>query len=262
MSTKTGSEVLDVQAVRRDFPILHREVYDKPLVYLDNAATGQRPQAVIDAVSSFYAETNSNVHRGVHKLSQDATALFEGARETMQRFINARSRKEIVWVRGSTEAVNLVAQTVGRTEVQAGDRIIISHMEHHSNIVPWQLLCEEKGAELEVIPMDDRGVLDLDAYADLLNERTRMVAVVHVSNALGTVNPVEKIIELAHAKGVPVLLDGAQATPHMQVDVQALDCDFYTVSGHKMFGPTGIGVLYGKQELLDGRPRHGRGAET
>jgi len=259
VSTNTD-RTIDVEAIRRDFPVLERKIYDRPLVYLDNAATSQKPQCVIDAVSRYYAETNSNVHRGVHRLSMDATSAYEAAREKLQRFLNARSTKEIVWTRGTTESINLVAQSLGRSKVQAGDEVLISQMEHHSNIVPWQLLCEERGATLKVIPMSEQGDLVLDAYEEMLSDRTKIVAVAHVSNALGTLNPVEHIIERAHARGVPVLLDGAQATPHMKVDVQALNCDFYTVSGHKMFGPTGIGALYGKEALLDAMPPwHGGG---
>ena len=259
MSTNPD-RAIDVEAIRRDFPVLERKIYDRPLVYLDNAATSQKPQCVIDAVSRYYAETNSNVHRGVHRLSMDATSAYEAAREKLQRFLNARSTKEIVWTRGTTESINLVAQSLGRSKVQAGDEVLISQMEHHSNIVPWQLLCEERGATLKVIPMSEQGDLVLDAYEEMLSDRTKIVAVAHVSNALGTLNPVEHIIERAHARGVPVLLDGAQATPHMKVDVQALNCDFYTVSGHKMFGPTGIGALYGKEALLDAMPPwHGDG---
>lgn len=259
MSTN-GEQTLDVEAVRKDFPVLQRTVYDRPLVYLDNAATSQKPRCVIDAVSRYYEEINSNVHRGVHRLSMDATSAYEGAREKVQRFLNARSTKEIVWTRGTTESINLVAQSFGRSQIHAGDEIIISHLEHHSNIVPWQFLCEERGASLKVIPMSERGEILLDAYEELLSERTKIVAIGHVSNALGTVNPVEHIIQRAHARGIPVLLDGAQAAPHMKVDVQVLDCDFYTLSGHKMFGPTGIGALYGKEALLERMPPwHGGG---
>ena len=259
MSTN-AERTLDVEAIRKDFPVLQRTVYDRPLVYLDNAATSQKPRCVIDAVSRYYEEINSNVHRGVHRLSMDATSAYEGAREKVQRFLNARSTKEIVWTRGTTESINLVAQSFGRSQIHAGDEIIISHLEHHSNIVPWQLLCEERGASLKVIPMSERGEILLDAYEELLSERTKIVAIGHVSNALGTVNPVEHIIQRAHARGIPVLLDGAQAAPHMKVDVQVLDCDFYTLSGHKMFGPTGIGALYGKEALLERMPPwHGGG---
>ncbi len=253
MTAETVPE-FDVQAARKDFPTLQREIYGKPLVYLDNAATAHRPSAVIDAVSTFYEETNSNVHRGVHRLSMDATAAFEGAREKVQRFLNARSSNEIIWTGGTTESINLVAQTFGRVNVSSGDEVVISHLEHHSNIVPWQMLCEERGATLKVIPMTQAGELQMDGFEELLSPRTRIVAVGHMSNALGTINPVERIIAAAHERGIPVLLDGAQAAPHMAVDVQALDCDFYALSGHKMFGPTGIGVLYAKESLLDAMP--------
>jgi cysteine desulfurase / selenocysteine lyase len=239
---------------RDDFPILKQQVHGKPLVYLDNAATSQKPQSVIDAISDYYRHTNANVHRGVHQLSERATADYEGARDTIRRFINAVSTKEIIFVRGATEAINLVAQSYGRSRFQAGDEIIISAMEHHSNIVPWQLLCEQTGAMLKVIPINDAGELEAGAYENLLGSRTRLVALAHVSNALGTINPVRKIIEQAHTRGVPVLLDGAQAMPHLSVDVRALDCDFYAFSGHKMFGPTGIGVLYAKEVLLNDMP--------
>jgi len=258
--TNDVGTAFDAQTVRADFPILRRTVYDRPLVYLDNAATSQKPQAVIDAVSSYYEQTNSNVHRGVHRLSIDATDLYEGGREKLQRFIGAASPKEIIWTRGTTEAINLVAQTYGRANVHEGDEVVITWLEHHSNIVPWQMLCEERGAKLNVVPINDAGELDMDAYAAFLNERTKIVAAGHISNALGTINPIERLIELAHGKNIPVLLDGAQATPHMKVDVQALDVDFYTVSGHKMCAPTGIGALYGKAELLDQMPTwHGGG---
>ncbi|MFM8568670.1 MAG: SufS family cysteine desulfurase [Candidatus Kapaibacterium sp.] len=242
-----------VQA-RRDFPILERTVYGKPLVYLDNAATTQKPQCVIDALSGYYAETNSNVHRGVHKLSQDATAAYEQARERVRLHLNAASEREIVFTRGTTESINLVAHSYGALAVNNGDEIIVSGMEHHSNIVPWQMLCERSGALLKVIPVTDAGELDMEAYAALLGDRTRIVAVVAVSNALGTVNPVPEIIRLAHAVGARVLVDAAQAMPHMQVDVRAWDCDFLALSGHKVFAPTGIGVLYGKEELLNAMP--------
>ena len=256
----TNVSALDVQAVRADFPILDRTVYDKPLVYLDNAATTQKPRAVIDAISSYYERTNANVHRGVHRLSVEATDLFEGAREALQKFLGAASPKEIIWTRGTTEAINLVAQTYGRANVNEGDEVVVTWLEHHSNIVPWQMLCEERGAKLNVVPINDAGELDMDAYAAMLGERTKIVAAGHVSNALGTVNPVEQIIQLAHDRGIPVLLDGAQSAPHMAIDVKALDVDFYTVSGHKMCGPTGIGALYGKTALLDSMPPwHGGG---
>src|SRR5881397_1688347 len=247
---KTTSEALDVQSIRSDFPILGQTVYGKPLVYLDNAATSQKPQPVIDALLRFYTLDCSNIHRGVHALSERATKAYEDSRAKIQRFINAGDPGEVIFVRGTTEGINLVAFTYGREHVKAGDEIVISHMEHHSNIVPWQILCEEKGARLRVAPIDDRGELLLEDYEKLLNPRTRLVSVAHVSNALGTVNPVRKIIDLAHSRNIPVMLDGAQAVPHMKVDVRDLDCDFYTFSGHKMFGPTGVGILYGKTRLL------------
>jgi cysteine desulfurase/selenocysteine lyase len=245
---------IDVEAVRRDFPILARTIDGKPLCYLDNAASSQRPRSVIDAISRYYETSHANVHRGVHRLSQEATDLFEGARETLRRFINARSTREIVFVRGTTEAVNLVAQSHARPRLQAGDEIVISWLEHHANIVPWQMVCEQTGARLRVIPITRSGEVDFDAFLGLLNERTRLLALAHVSNALGTVVPVERFIHEARRRGIPVLLDGAQAVPHMAVDVQALDCDFYCFSGHKMCGPTGIGVLYGREALLEAMP--------
>jgi cysteine desulfurase/selenocysteine lyase len=245
---------IDVEAVRRDFPILARQVNGKPLCYLDNAASSQRPRSVIDAISDYYETSHANVHRGVHRLSQEATDLFEGARESLRRFVNARSTREIVFVRGTTEAVNLVAQSYARPRLQAGDEIVISWLEHHANIVPWQMVCEQTGARLRVIPITRSGEVDFDAFLGLLNERTRLLALAHVSNALGTVVPVERFIREARARGIPVLLDGAQAVPHMAVDVQALDCDFYCFSGHKMCGPTGIGVLYGREVLLEAMP--------
>jgi cysteine desulfurase/selenocysteine lyase len=245
---------IDVEAVRRDFPILARQVNGKPLCYLDNAASSQRPRSVIDAISRYYETSHANVHRGVHRLSQEATDQFEGARESLRRFINARSSREVVFVRGTTEAVNLVAQSYARPRLQAGDEIVISWLEHHANIVPWQMVCEQTGARLRVIPITRSGEVDFDAFLGLLNERTRLLALAHVSNALGTVVPVERFIREARSRGIPVLLDGAQAVPHMAVDVQALDCDFYCFSGHKMCGPTGIGVLYGREALLEAMP--------
>ena len=241
-------------ARRADFPILARQVNNKPLAYLDNAATTQKPQSVIDTLNRYYTELNSNIHRGVHALSQLATDEYEQAREKLRAFINAGDRREVVFVRGTTEAINLVAQTYGREKITAGDEIVVSHMEHHSNIVPWQLLCEQTGAKLKVVPINAAGELQMDDFEQLLNERTRLVSIVHVSNALGTINPVKAIIDMAHARDIPVLLDGAQAVAHTRVDVQVLDCDFYAFSGHKMFGPTGIGVLYGKQALLEAMP--------
>ncbi|MDE2088398.1 MAG: cysteine desulfurase [Gammaproteobacteria bacterium] len=252
---------MDVARLRRDFPALHQEVYGKPLVYLDNAATTQKPQAVIDALSRYYARDNSNVHRGVHTLSQRATEEYEGAREKVRRFLNARETREIVFVRGTTEAINLVASSFGRWRVKADDEIILTELEHHSNIVPWQLLAEQTGARLRVVPITDEGELVMEEYQRLLGPRTRLVTVAHLSNALGTLNPVRRIIELAHARNVPVLLDGAQAAPHVKVDVQALDCDFYACSGHKLYGPTGIGVLYGKEKWLDAMPPYQGGGE-
>ncbi|QSQ20070.1 cysteine desulfurase [Pyxidicoccus parkwayensis] len=251
----------DVRKVRADFPILHQEVRGRPLVYLDSAATAQKPQAVIDAIVRFYQHDNANVHRGVHVLSERATEAYEGARETVRRFINARDAKEIIFVRGTTEAINLVAQTYGRKHIGAGDEILITHIEHHANIVPWRMLCEQTGAVLKVIPVDERGELQLDAVDALMTERTRILAVTHVSNALGTVTPVKELTRRAHAKGIPVLVDGAQAVTHFPVDVQDLGCDFYAFSGHKMFGPTGIGVLYGRMERLEPLPPYQGGGD-
>jgi len=251
----------DVWKVRRDFPALNQTVHEKKLVYLDNAATSQKPQTVIDAVSHFYSQDCSNIHRGVHTLSERATKSYEEAREKVRQFIGARSTKEIIFVRGATEAINLVAQTYGRTCLKEGDEIIISAMEHHSNIVPWQILCEQRKTRLRVIPMNDRGELLLEELARLLGPRTKLLSVVHVSNALGTINPVKKIISMAHQFGVPVLIDGAQAVPHLTVNVQDLDCDFYTFSSHKVYGPTGVGVLYGKEALLEKMPPYQGGGD-
>jgi len=248
------SRPLDVEALRREFPVLSRTVNGRPLCYLDNAASSQRPQFVIDAISRYYETTHANVHRGVHTLSQEATDLFEGAREKLRRFVNARSTREVVFVRGTTEAINLVAQSYARPRLQPGDEILISWLEHHANIVPWQMVCEQTGAVLKVIPITRSGEVDFTAFESLLSERTRLLALSHVSNALGTIVPVERFIREAKRRGVPVLLDGAQAAPHMPVDVQALDCDFYCFSGHKMCGPTGIGVLYGRESLLAAMP--------
>ena len=251
----------DVERVRRDFPALHQQVHGKPLIYLDNAATSQKPQVVIDALMAYYARENSNVHRGVHLLSEKATQAYEAGRARVQRFLNAADTREIVFVRGATEGINLVAASYGRTWVGAGDEIIISTIEHHSNIVPWQILCEEKGAVLCVIPVNDNGELLLDEYARLLGPRTKLVAVGHISNALGTINPIAQMIGMAHRQGVPVLIDGSQAVPHLRVDVRALDCDFYVFSGHKILGPTGIGVLYGKAEWLERMPPYQSGGD-
>jgi cysteine desulfurase / selenocysteine lyase len=260
-ATSPAQARFDVKAVRDDFPILATRLYGKPLVYLDNAATTQKPQAVIDRLTRYYAHENANVHRGVHSLSERATEAYERARQTVCRFLNAADPQGIVFVRGTTEAINLVAQTYGRVYVGTGDEIVLTVMEHHSNIVPWQMLCEQKGARLRVVPMTDSGELRLDEYEALLSDRTRIVAVGHVSNALGTINPIRRIVEIAHTRGVPVLVDGAQAVSHLAVDVQALDCDFYAFSGHKLFGPTGIGVLYGKPELLGSMPPYQGGGD-
>ena len=249
-----------VHRYRADFPLLARRVRDKPLVYLDNAATAQKPRQVLEALDGYYRGYNSNVHRGVHTLSEQATEAYETARDRIRGFINAASRQEIIFVRGTTEAINLVAQSYGRGRLGAGDEIIVSEMEHHSNIVPWQLLCEQTGARLKVIPINDAGELDMDEYKRLLGGNTRIVAVGHISNALGTINPVAELTALAHGAGAVTVIDGAQAVPHTRLDVAALDCDFYAFSGHKLFGPTGIGVLYGKQALLEAMPPyHGGG---
>jgi cysteine desulfurase / selenocysteine lyase len=240
----------DAHAVRRDFPILFQRINGKSLVYLDNAATTQKPRAVIDAIARYYEAYNANIHRGVHQLSQRATHEYEATRQLVCEFLHAASPSEIVFVRGATEGINLVAQTYGRAHVREGDEILITAMEHHSNIVPWQMLCQERGAQLRVAPINDQGELLLEEFAGLLNPKTKIVAVAHVSNALGTINPLGRIIELAHRRNAMVIVDGAQAAPHLAVDVQALDCDFYAFSGHKLYGPTGIGVLYGKAALL------------
>jgi len=260
-SAPGGASGLDVEKIRADFPILAERIHGKRLVYLDSAATSQKPRAVIDAIVHYYEHLNANIHRGVHTLSMRATEAHDAARETVRRFLNAADTREIIFVRGATEAINLVAQSYGRTHVGAGDEILITAMEHHSNIVPWQILCEEKGAHLRVAPIDDRGELILDEFAKLIGPRTKLVAVTQVSNALGTVTPLRQMIELAHRQGVPVLVDGAQAVPHLAVDVQALDCDFYAFSGHKVYGPTGIGVLYGKRALLEAMPPYQGGGD-
>jgi cysteine desulfurase / selenocysteine lyase len=251
----------DVERIRRDFPILSRRIHGKPLVYLDNAATTQKPSVVIDTMKTFYENSYANIHRGVHALSVEASEAYEKARERAREFINAADTREIVFVRGTTEGINLVAQTYGRARVSRGDEVVISTLEHHSNIVPWQLLCEEKGAKLRVAPIDERGEIRLDELEKLLSEKTRLVAVSHISNALGTRNPVRKIAALAHSRGVPVLVDGAQAAPRIPVDVRDLDCDFYTLSGHKMYGPTGVGILYAKAKLLEEMPPYQGGGD-
>jgi len=245
---------LDLARVRADFPILKRQARGRPLVYLDNAATTQKPQVVIDAITRYYTDSNANVHRGVHELSEIASEAYEQARRKIAAFFGARDERQIIFTRNATESINLVAYAFGRSRVRAGDEVVISAMEHHSNIVPWQLLCEEKGATLRVVPMDDRGELLLDKFEALLTDRTKLVSITHMSNALGTINPVEEIVKIAHAHGVPVLLDGSQAAYHMPVDVEALGCDFYAATGHKLYGPTGIGVLYGKAEHLESMP--------
>ena len=265
MSSNTAhsaaATAFDVQKIRRDFPILSQRVHGKALVYLDNAATTQKPQAVIDAMVRSYAEDNANIHRGVHLLSERATRAYEEARVKVQGFLNAPDPREVIFVRGTTEGINLVAQTFGRVNIGRGDEVLITEMEHHSNIVPWQLICEEKGAQLKVIPITDAGELRMDVVDSLLTDRTKIVAVVHVSNSLGTINPIATIVEKAHARGVPVLVDGAQAVAHMPVDVQALGCDFYAMSGHKLFGPTGIGVLWGRLPLLEKMPPYQGGGD-
>ena len=257
----TNASGFDVARIREDFPILDQMVNGKPLVYLDNAATTQKPQVVIDALVNYYTSDNSNVHRGVHTLSQRATEDFDIGRSKASQFLNAGSDQEIIFVKGTTDGINLVAQSYARPNLGEGDDIIISTMEHHSNIIPWQVLCQEKGAHLRVIPISDAGELLIDEYEKLLTPRTKLVAITHVSNVLGTVNPIEQIVEIAHNRGVPVLVDGAQAVPHMAVDVQKLGCDFYVFSGHKIYGPTGIGVLYGKSELLEAMPPYQLGSE-
>jgi cysteine desulfurase/selenocysteine lyase len=253
--------VWDVEQVRADFPLLQREVNGRPLVYLDNAATSQKPRAVLEALQQFYATGNANIHRGVYKLSEEATAAYEDARRRLQRFVNAADGREIIFVRGATEAINLVAQSYGREVLAPGDEILLSQMEHHSNIVPWQIVAEATGARIRVIPMSDDGELSLEEFGSMLSPRTKLVGVVHISNSLGTVNPVKEMVALARERDVPVLVDGAQAAPHIPIDVQDLDCDFYAVSGHKMFGPTGIGILYGKAELLSAMPPYQTGGE-
>ena len=258
---RAASAPLDVERIRRDFPILRQRVHGKPLVYLDNAATTQKPQCVIDALTHYYSADNANVHRGLHQLSERATEAFEGSREKVRRFLNAGDAREIVFVRGATEGINLVAESYGRRNVGPGDEILITAMEHHSNIVPWQMLCEEKGARLRVAPIDDAGDLKIDDFERLLGAKTKLVALPHVSNALGTVNPVGRLVEMAHRRNIPVLIDGAQAAPHLKIDVREIDCDFYVFSSHKVFGPTGIGALYGKASLLEKMPPYQSGGD-
>ncbi|NKB35917.1 MAG: SufS family cysteine desulfurase [Gammaproteobacteria bacterium] len=251
----------EVSRYRQDFPVLQRAVRGKPLVYLDNAATSQKPSVVIDALEKYYSEYNANIHRGVHTLSEEATVAYEDVRELCRNFVNASSVQEIIFTKGTTEAINLVANTYGRSNLEAGDEIIISWMEHHSNIVPWQLLCEQNGAVLKVVPIDDDGAFVMDEYIKLLSPKTKIVAIGHISNALGSINPVKEIARLAHEQGAVVLVDGAQATPHTAIDVQDLDCDFYAFSSHKVFGPTGVGVLYGRQDLLEAMPPYQGGGD-
>ena len=260
-TARAAERSIDVQRIRTDFPILHQKVHGKPLVYLDNAATSQKPRAVIDAITHYYEHTNANIHRGVHFLSERATADYEATRKTARNFLNAAHSHEIIFVRGATEGINLVAQTFGRVHIHSGDEVLITAMEHHSNIVPWQMLCDEQGAKLRVAPINDKGELLLEEFAKLLGPKTKLAAVTHVSNALGSVTPLQRMIELAHGQNIPVLVDGAQAVPHMAVDVQTLDCDFYAFSGHKVYAPTGIGVLYGKTALLDAMPPYQGGGD-
>ena len=259
METKTS--ILDVQAIRKEFPILSREVNGHPLVYLDNGASSQKPKQVIDAISHYYEYENSNIHRGIHTLSQEATTAYEEARLTVQQFINAKHSHEVIFTEGTTESINLIASSFGKKHLTTGDEVLISTMEHHSNIVPWQMICEEKGAILKVVPINDKGEFLMENYKNLLSEKTKIVAVNHVSNTLGTINPVAAIIDLAHQKGALVLIDGAQAVPHTKVDVQALNADFYAFSAHKMFGPTGVGILYGKEDLLNDLPPYQGGGD-
>lgn len=252
---------IDIEKFRKDFPILQQKVHGKPLVYLDNAATSQTPKIVIDAIQEYYLKYNSNVHRGVHRLSQLASEAYEETREIVQDFLNANSVQEVIFTKGTTDGINLLASSIGRGLIREGDEIIISAMEHHSNIVPWQIMCEDRGAKLRVIPINDDGEIIFEAFEGLLNERTKLVSIVHTSNSLGTVNPLREIIDLAHKKGVPVLVDGAQAVPHTKIDVQDLDCDFFVFSGHKVYGPTGVGVLYGKKAWLEKLPPYQGGGD-
>lgn len=261
MSRTREHSLLDVEKIREDFPILKTEVAGKPLVYLDNAATSQKPISVIRALEEYYCALNANIHRGVHFLSEKATDAYERARVKVQHFIHAQSFREIIFTRGTTEGINLVAQSYGRKNLQPGDEILLTLLEHHSNIVPWQMIAEEKGAKIQVVPINEQGELEIEAYEKLLNERTKIVALGHISNALGTINPIRSMIDLAHQAGAVVLIDGAQATPHLAVDVQELDCEFYAFSGHKMFGPSGIGVLYGKEKILETMPPYQGGGD-
>ena len=262
METITKNSALNIQKIRQDFPILSKKVNGKPLVYLDSCATAQKPKQVIDAISNYYQTQNANVHRGVHQLSQEITVAYENARVTVQKHLNAALSQEIIFTSGTTESINLVANSFGKKYIKAGDEIIISEMEHHSNILPWQMLCEEKSAVLKVIPINEKGELLIDEYKKLLCDKTKIVAVTHISNTLGTINPVKEIIGLAHEKNIPVLIDGAQAVPHIKVDMQALDADFYCFSGHKLFGPTGVGILYGKEKWLNEMPPYKVGGGT
>jgi cysteine desulfurase / selenocysteine lyase len=257
----SSDAAFDVHRVREDFPILKQKIHGKPLIYFDNAATSQKPASVIEAEKRFYQSENSNIHRGVHELSERATRAYEGVRVKIQKFINARESREVVFVRGTTEAINLVAAAWGRKNMAAGDEVVITAMEHHSNIVPWQLLREEKGIVLRVAPVNDRGEIIYEEFEKLLGSQTKLVSVVHVSNVLGTINPVKQLVDAAHSRGIPVLIDGAQAVPHMKVDVQEIDCDFYAFSGHKLFGPTGVGALYGKAKLLEAMPPYQGGGD-
>ena len=254
-------ETLNISQIRQDFPILQEQVYGKPLIYFDNAATSQKPNIVIDALSGYYQHTNANIHRGAHFLANKATGEYEATRETIRKMLNATSTEEIIFTKGTTEGINLIASTFGRKFIQKDDEILISTMEHHSNIVPWQMLCEEKGAILKIIPITDNGEIILEEYEKLLSERTKLVSIVHISNSLGTINPIKEMISLAHAKGAKVLVDGAQGVVHLDIDVQALDCDFYVFSGHKIFAPTGIGALFGKKDLLNAMPPYQGGGE-
>ncbi len=253
--------MLDIEKIREEFPILHQQIQGKPLIYFDNAATSQKPLAVIQALSHYYTDNNANIHRGIHTLAERATADYEATREAARAFINAESVEQVIFTRGTTEGINLVAATYGRTFINKGDEILISTMEHHSNIVPWQMLCTERGAVLKVIPINDQGELLMDEYEKMLSERTKLVSIVHISNSLGTINPVHEIVRLAHGVGAVVLVDGAQAAPHGHIDVQAIDADFYVFSGHKVYGPTGIGILYGKRHLLEAMPPYLGGGE-